>query len=260
MASLRNGFNLEKGGVISLVGAGGKTALMFRIARELAKSGDTVLTTTTTKIYMPTRKQSPWVILSESGRTLVKQAKTFLKINSHISAGAGQLNFQHKLKGLRPEIIDYLWRSNVFRWIIVEADGAAGKPLKAPALHEPVVPRSTKWIIGVVGLSAVRKPLTENWVFRPKLFANLSGLAIGSEITEEAIAAALMHEDGIMKCVFPEAMRLAFLNQADSHARLKAGKRIAQLLMKSKEKRIKRVVVGQTLYAPPVAAYYDLNS
>jgi probable selenium-dependent hydroxylase accessory protein YqeC len=39
---------LKKGGVISIVGAGGKTALMFRLARELSKDGGRVLTTTTT--------------------------------------------------------------------------------------------------------------------------------------------------------------------------------------------------------------------
>ena len=50
MTSLRHSLNLNGGGVISIVGAGGKTALMFRMARELAGGGDRVLTTTTTKI------------------------------------------------------------------------------------------------------------------------------------------------------------------------------------------------------------------
>ncbi|MCK7504559.1 MAG: hypothetical protein MZV70_11045 [Desulfobacterales bacterium] len=44
---------LHGGGVVSLVGAGGKTSLMYRLARELAGTGQAVLTTTTTRIYPP---------------------------------------------------------------------------------------------------------------------------------------------------------------------------------------------------------------
>ena len=58
MASLREGLKLEKGGVVSLVGAGGKTSLMFRLARELSIAGDAVLTTTTTKIFEPSGDQT----------------------------------------------------------------------------------------------------------------------------------------------------------------------------------------------------------
>ena len=38
MTTLREAFLLEDGGVISLVGAGGKTSLMFRIAGEISKA------------------------------------------------------------------------------------------------------------------------------------------------------------------------------------------------------------------------------
>ena len=180
MTSLRHSLMLKKGGVISIVGAGGKTALMFRLARELSKDGGRVLTTTTTKIFMPVRKQSSIIMISESAETIVQHARELFKQNSHISAGSAILHLKNKLKGLKPETIDALWKSGVFRWIIVEADGAAGRPLKTPAIHEPVVPQSTRWLIGVVGLDAVGKPLTEKWAFRSKMVAHISGLAIGS--------------------------------------------------------------------------------
>ena len=89
---------LKKGGIISIVGAGGKTALMFRLARELSKSGDRVLTTTTTKIYMPTRTQSSIVMVSGSAETIAKRAREVLKRNSHISAGSAILHLKNKLK------------------------------------------------------------------------------------------------------------------------------------------------------------------
>ena len=199
MTSLRHSLNLKNGGVISLVGAGGKTALMFRLARELSRQGAAVLSTTTTKIYMPNRKQSSIVMISESARALVIEARTILKRNPHISAGSRLIHFQNKLKGFPPETIDAIWQSGVFRWIVVEADGAAGRPVKAPAFHEPVIPQCTKWVIGIVGLEAVGKPLTERWAFRPQLVSKITGLALGETISESAIADVFVSADGILK-------------------------------------------------------------
>jgi len=256
MTSLRHSLMLKKGGVISIVGAGGKTALMFRLARELSKNGGRVLTTTTTNIYVPMRTQSSIVMLSGSAGTIAKRAREVFKRNSHISAGSAILHLKNKLKGLKPETIDALWQSGVFRWIIVEADGAAGRPLKAPALHEPVIPQSTRWLIGVVGLDAVGKPLTDKWAFRPQLISKISGLAIGAAITEKTIAAVLMDNNGIMKNSPPEAMRFALLNQADSQERLVIAKRIASVLDCHEKTGFTRVLIGQTLYEPSVKKYY----
>lgn len=256
MPSLRHSLMLKKGGIISIVGSGGKTSLMFRLARELSRSGDRVLTTTTTKIYTPTRAQSSIVIVSESAEAIAKHAREVFKRNLHISAGSAILHLKNKLKGLKPETVDALWKSGVFRWIIVEADGAAGRPLKAPALHEPVIPQSTRWLIGVVGLGAVGKPLTDKWAFRPQLVSRISGLAIGTAITENAIADVLMDHNGIMKDSPPEAMRFAFLNQTDSQERLTIAKRIARILDCGVKDGFTRVLIGQTLYEPYVKKYY----
>ena len=65
---------LEAGGVISLVGAGGKTSLMFRLAQELSAEGATVLTTTTTRIFMPGQGQSRCVILADTAEKILERA------------------------------------------------------------------------------------------------------------------------------------------------------------------------------------------
>jgi probable selenium-dependent hydroxylase accessory protein YqeC len=256
MTSLRHSLNLRNGGVISLVGAGGKTALMFRLARELSKEGGRVLTTTTTKIFVPTHKQSSIMVISESADTIVHHARKLLRKHHHISAGSRLLPLKNKLQGLQPETIDALWQSGVFRWIIVEADGAAGRPLKMPAVHEPVVPQSTRWLIGVVGLSAVGKPLIDKWAFRPKLIARITGQAAGATITEEVVAAVMTDDTGILKNSPPGAMRFAFLNQADSEERLDIGRRIARILGRSEKSGLTKVLIGQMLYEPSVKLSY----
>ena len=130
---------LGKGGVISLVGAGGKTSLMFRLANELALAGQSVLTTTTTKIYVPLTQQSANLILCKSVSRMLEMAQAALEEQQHITAAAEKLPDQGKLRGFTPADVQDIWNSNQFRWIIVEADGAAGRPLKAPGEHEPVV-------------------------------------------------------------------------------------------------------------------------
>jgi probable selenium-dependent hydroxylase accessory protein YqeC len=256
MFSLIHGLRLKKGGVISLVGAGGKTALLFRLARELSGQNAAVLTTTTTKIYLPTRRQSSVVIEDERVEAVLKQAKAFLRHHRHISSGSRSLPFRHKLKGFPPEVIDDIWQSGTFRWIIVEADGAAGRPIKAPADHEPVIPKCTKWVVGVVGLQAIGKPLISRWAFRPQLVSQITGLAEGAILTESAIADLLINRNGILKDAPAEAIRLAFLNQADSQDRLESGRKIAQMLIRQAKSGFARVLIGQTLYEPAVKEYY----
>ena len=256
MTSLRHSLGLQNGGVISLVGGGGKTALMFRLARELATRGDRVLTTTSTKIHMPVRGQTPLVRVSDSVERFLKQAGTVLKRYSHMTAGRRILHFQNKLIGFSAADIDRIWRSNIFNWVIVEADGAAGKPLKAPAAHEPEVPVTTQWLIGVIGLSVVGKPLNAKWVFRPQLVSALTGLAADSDITAAAVAELCLNEAGIMKSAPKRARKFIFLNQAESNRRFRKGEQIARELVAHGKNRINGVLVGQTIFEPMVKKYY----
>jgi probable selenium-dependent hydroxylase accessory protein YqeC len=198
-------------------------------------------------------------MISESARNLPREAGKILERKPHISAGSRLIPFQNKLQGFPPEAIDAILQSGVFRWIVVEADGAAGKSLKAPAGHEPVIPQCSKWVIGIVSLEAVGKPLTEKWVFRPQLVSKITGLAEGASITESVIAEVLTNANGIMKGFPAQAKRFAFLNQAESQERLEAGRRIAEMVCSHKAAGFTGVLIGQTLYEPFVKEYYPAD-
>jgi probable selenium-dependent hydroxylase accessory protein YqeC len=260
MASLREGLMLGESGVISLVGAGGKTSLMFKLAHELAGAGESVLTTTTTKIYQPLPQQSTNLIISGSVSRMLDKAQEALKDHHHITAAVEKLPDQRKLRGYTPESIQAIWNSHLFRWILVEADGAAGRPLKAPAEHEPVIPACTSQLVGMVGLSGAGQPLNDQWVFRNERFIQLTGLAYGSKITEAAIIAVLVHDKGIFRHAPAGAVRIAFCNQADIPHNLAAGRRIGRALIMKKKTGLNRVVIGQTLFDPPILEVYDLNA
>ena len=259
MTSLREGLMLEGGGVVSLVGGGGKTTLMFKLARELSLDGEPVLTTTTTKIFEPSLGQAGCVILSDSVTNILDRAGEMLDRQLHLTAAAGKLSGSGKLVGFQPDIIGKLWKAGLFQWIIVEADGAAGKPLKAPASHEPVIPACTQRLVAMVGLNGVGQPLTERLIFRHAHFARLTGLRLGSNVTAAATADVLVRNDGLFKGFCPESMRIAFLNQADVGENFSTGQRVARILSRRKNTGLNRVVIGQILFDPPVLEAYDLD-
>jgi len=260
MISLRKALLLDEQGVVSLVGAGGKTSLMFKLAREISEAGETVLTTTTTKILKPTPRQSSNLIISDGADTIIDTAGDLLNHNHlHVTVAASQVQPEKKLFGLQPQTIDVLSETKLFRWIIVEADGAARKPLKAPADHEPVIPESTTQVVGICGLSGIGKPLTEKWVHRSERFAEITGLTPGAKISEAALGAVLIHENGIFKNTPLPALRTAFLNQADVPGAREAGEKVVDLLRDKQQTGLNRIIIGQMNLTPPVLAVYDLN-
>ena len=260
MSSLREIFDLQGGGVVSLVGGGGKTTFMFRLAREIASSGESVLTTTTTKILMPRENQSSQVIILPCAADVLEQAKLLLSSGQrHLTAAGAYIPSQNKLTGFDAGDIGKLHESGLFPWILVEADGAGHRPLKAPATHEPVIPPCSRWVIAVAGLDAVGQPLTEDWVFRSRLFADITGLSPGAKITEKSVAAALSHEAGIMKGCPPGALKYIFLNKAETKERKEAGRAIVLFLRKQIGIRPDRVIIGAVKRGLETFEWYNLS-
>ena len=235
---------LRGGGVISIVGGGGKTTLMERLAREIQARGETVLVTTTTRILLPRGERPGRVIISGQTGTVLERAKDLLSESRRVTAASAYVSSDNKLIGFRAEQIDELKQGNLFDWIVVEADGARQLPLKAPATHEPVFPPSSRWVVAVVGLDAIGRPLTEEWVFRSRLFAEITGLAPGTAITEESVAAALIHENGLMKDCPAGALKYVFLNKAETEDRRLKGRQIARILQERAPMKLERVIIG----------------
>jgi probable selenium-dependent hydroxylase accessory protein YqeC len=244
MTLLADIMDLRGGGVVSIVGGGGKTTLMERLAGEITARDETVLVTTTTRIMMPPDERPERVIISRQTGAVLEQAKDLLPICGRLTAASSCLADDGKLIGFGPEQIGELEQGHLFDWILVEADGARRLPLKAPAPHEPVIPLSSRQVVAVVGLDAIDRPLTDEWVFRSSLFAQITGLAPGATITEESVAAALLHEQGILKDCPAGAVQYVFLNKAETADRRSQGRRIARILQEKAPMRFKQVIIG----------------
>lgn len=201
--------------VISITGAGGKTSLMYALANELTRSGKRVVSTTTTRIYPPHRSDTGGLVLQIRGSNFFHRLKTRLDRMHHVTAAYRNLPGLGKLEGLTPETAQNIPGYVAAAHVIVEADGASRKPLKAPADHEPVVPEKTNLCIGVMGLDALGLPLKKNHAFRPEIIAELTGTESGEAISPGTLARLVTAREGMFKGCPPEARKVVVLNKVD---------------------------------------------
>ena len=231
---------LEKKEVISLVGAGGKTTVMFALAKELSFCQNRVITTTTTKIYPPEPDQSPVLILG--GREKFPEINSSLDRFGHLTWAAGRAK-EDKLAGVSPDDISALWAAGTADYMIVEADGSARKPIKAPNDREPVVPKETTLFISVAGLSALNRPLNQDNAFRPEIISRLTALALEAPMTLETMAQLLVHPQGGLKGWHSPMRAVIVLNQADLEPEPGSGQQLAERIEELGKGRISRVLL-----------------
>jgi len=240
--SLAQALGLHQGELVSLVGGGGKTSLMFRLAQELAAGGKRVISTTTTRILSPSPEESGLVILENDAEALAIQAKEAIGNHRHITLARAYPDAD-KLKGLLPETMDYLHRLGLADYIINEADGAGCRPLKAPNPTEPVFPTSTTLVVAIVGIEAVGQPLLAENAFRIEYISRLTGLKEGEEITSEAVSLLLTHPEGIIQHS-PLVRIIPFINKAGED-QVQQAETLAADILRRRHKYIDRVVFGE---------------
>jgi probable selenium-dependent hydroxylase accessory protein YqeC len=198
--------------VIAITGGGGKTSLMFQLAREMRERSEKIVTTTTTKIFPPTPDQSPCtLVLDSSDNPLSLQQE--LERCGHITVGRSILEPSGKLQGITADVVEYC--RTVADRVLIEADGASGRPIKAPEAWEPVVPDFSDMVIHVIGLDCLGKQALAETVFRLEKFLSLTGLDPGGIIDVKTIARLAVHADGGLKGVPAGKPAALFLNKFD---------------------------------------------
>ena len=217
-------------GIVCLTGGGGKTTLLLALGLALAKAGQSVLCTTSTKMYRPEPIHALPLVLESDPASLALPPAGAVFAARPASGGRDPA----KVHGYSAAEIDALQGRAFASWILVEADGAAGKPLKAPAEHEPVLPGGTAVVLGLIGLSCFLPSFRPDPVFRPERFSSLTGNAPGEAVTPEAVAMLATHPRGIFQHSPKTAKRLLFCNQADLPGAFTAGTALARALFARK--------------------------
>lgn len=195
---------IEKG-VTAIIGSGGKTTLLRTLSGELP--GRVLLCTST---HFQGYADLP-TVLDPTAADLRKA------LAAHPIVCAAGRSSTGKLVDCG---LPYETLADLADFVLVEADGSRRRPLKAHALHEPVIPPCPRQVICVVGLSGLHRPVSEV-VHRPELFCPLVGCTPEDEATPERVARALVQE---------HLADTYFLNQAESGSVLQDAKIIASHL------------------------------
>lgn len=213
-------------GIVSLVGAGGKTSLLRALGASLAAAGERVLCTTTTRLFRPDPTPELPVALEDDPRQLPPLSTGALLAARPSPPGENP----RKVCGYSAQEVDALWQRGYAPWIMVEADGAKGCAIKAPAAHEPVIPSCTAWVVGLLGLGCLNHPCAPERVFRMERFCAVTGCAPGDPLTPRVAARLIAHPWGLFAGAPPTARRLLFCNQADLPGALDAFAELAAMI------------------------------
>ena len=244
--------------VVTLVGAGGKTSALFRLADEAVAAGRRVVTTTTTHIFAAQAEHAPARLEVRPDETdAIDWAALEAQLARHghclvwsppggRSAGAGGNPTTASLtgskrQGLPPQVVDALAARAGdlgISLIAIEGDGSRRRPVKAPAPHEPVIPACTTHLVPVAGLDGLGLPLDEPYVHRPEqVRALLQEEDASTRLTPRMLGRLLVEPYGrgertpLGGASRPWGARLVpLLNKADSAPRLAAARLIAQRL------------------------------
>jgi probable selenium-dependent hydroxylase accessory protein YqeC len=247
--TLTEALDIGRGDVVALVGGGGKTAALYRLGQELAYRGVSVVLSGTTRFTPPERGAAPdlTIIAPDDSVEALAPADHWPVT---VATGHGS---QGRLLPVEPGWVDELHARHPDWAIILEADGSAMRPFKAPATHEPVIPSSATLVVTVVGIDAAGRPLDDTHVHRHEIVAALAGAAPGSVVDEALMAAVLVHPDGGRKGVPLGARWVPLINKADTPERGEHAERLARLLLQHTS----RVLVTRLRDDPPLVRVLD---
>ncbi len=255
-----NVLTVTKGEKISIVGAGGKTTLMFILAEELKRRGR-VLITTTTKIYLPKRSQYNCLILKDSfGDHIDEENKYILNGNivyvycgnisktkepdGEIHVYGSSVNGENKVIGIDEKSISNIL--NNYDYILIESDGAKEKTLKAWKEDEPVVSNFTSTTIGVLSGEALNLKIHDGNIHRIDEFLKLINRSVGDSINEEDLLALIFKKEGLFKN--SKGRRILFINKVEEEDFKKLENLIEYITIKNKElKLLDGILIGSLL-------------
>ncbi|WP_326910105.1 selenium cofactor biosynthesis protein YqeC [Sedimentibacter sp. MB31-C6] len=212
-------FAIEKGDVISIVGSGGKTTLMFQLANSL-KNKYRVLITTSTKIFRPSVDKYDYIYTSFDD---YKNNKVEYK--SGITVVSKDYNYENnKLLGIDDNILKSI--INDFDVTVIEADGSRNLPLKGWKNHEPPILSKTNKTIGIIPIDVLGKKISKENIYGYEEFQNF----VNNEdiVNKEIIGRICSSKVGIFKNSMGK--RYLLINKADSDEDLKNAHYLANYL------------------------------
>ena len=202
--------HIKSPALVAITGGGGKTTLMFALARCFRALGARVVVTTTTKIFVPSRYDGGRLVVGLPALPKlggIMSSEGLITLGSAISGG--------KLIGISAEYADKIYESGAADYIIAEADGARGMPFKAYEQYEPVMPSKSTFHIVVAGAEIFKEPLSDANTFRFELLRERWGAFDNNLLPNKTVLSILESRSEYLKSSPDSAERALMFNKCD---------------------------------------------
>ena len=231
-------FKINNKDIITIIGAGGKTSLMFS-ASSLLRNDYKVLVTTTTHIYVPDNNLYDKIIMlthfeNENYNNILQNNKNGVYvIGSHIVNNS-------KIKGLTFDMLDKI--TPYFDVVIIEGDGSKEKSLKGWNDNEPVIyPKTTK-TIGIVDISSIGIDINEENIHRVDKFLEIINDYSNNKVNIEHLEKLILNEKGLFK--FSKGEKILFINKVEDINKRKNALNIIKDIKNENQSYIDKFVYG----------------
>lgn len=231
-------FKINNKDIITIIGAGGKTSLMFS-ASSLLRNDYKVLVTTTTHIYVPDNNLYDKIIMlthfeNENYNNILQNNKNGVYvIGSHIVNNS-------KIKGLTFDMLDKI--TPYFDVVIIEGDGSKEKSLKGWNDNEPVIyPKTTK-TIGIVDISSIGIDINEENIHRVDKFLDIINDYSNNKVNIEHLEKLILNEKGLFK--FSKGEKILFINKVEDINKRKNALNIIKDIKNENQSYIDKFVYG----------------
>jgi len=239
---------------VAFVGAGGKSASIRRLVEELTPKTPVLITTTTKLALDQTDLADQHIILRSKKDVSLFPALLQEQISVLVTGErwSEEPKWTAPPEDLLADLLPMVAASGAV--VLIEADGARGRSLKAPAEHEPVIPPFVDLVVPVMGLDSIGTKLEGNLVYRPELVKKVLGIQKDHILQPTDAARLLANGNGALKTVPERAQVRAILNKAETQKAMERGREIAKLTLKTD--RIGAVILAQVMQTDPVMEVY----
>ena len=213
---LHDALRLSPGDTAAIIGAGGKTTALWRLAAERRDAG--ALITTSTHIMAPSPDACDLFCSPQGLDDLLPDCTPGRVVCAAYPGADG------KCTGLAPAVFAAVRGRGLP--ILYEADGAGKLPAKLHRPGEPVIHPDTDVVLLMAGLRALGQPVSEA-CHRYTLSARMAADPARPFDPDDLLETIL---DGIRACGAPRERLRILINQADTPSRLESALPVVQAL------------------------------
>jgi probable selenium-dependent hydroxylase accessory protein YqeC len=230
-------------GLVCVVGAGGKKTTLYTLANRL----DRAVVTATVRIPLFDAQVERVVVTDDPVGAL-------RDVDAWPVGLVPEQERADRYRGYPRETVTAIAATDAADAVLVKADGARTRLLKAPNEREPQLPAAADTVVPIASVRAVGEPLDEEAVHRPERVAALTDRKLGEEIRPVDVARVLSSRDGGLKSVPARATPIPLLNMVDTPELEATGREIAAEILDRTA--VPRVVLAR-MNVPEVVAVVE---